>query len=209
MTTIYLVRHGATEWNDTKRAQGQADIELNEAGFAQAQRAAADLSHIELVAVYSSDLKRAVETARAIADAQGLKVTTDRDLREIDQGEWEGLTVEEIARRWPDRWGEARHYTTRPGGESPQQVRTRALDAIARIVEANPEGNVVVVSHGGTIRWIAAEALGYDDRRSARIRGLGNGQMISIEATLDNGRLRLGDLTRLDGDSPDLDDPND
>jgi broad specificity phosphatase PhoE len=209
MTTIYLVRHGATEWNDTKRAQGQADIELNEAGFAQARKAAADLSHIELTAVYSSDLKRALETARTIADSQGLAVTTDRDLREIDQGDWEGLTVDEIARRWPDHWGAARHYTARPGGESPQQVRTRALTAIERIVRANPEGNVVVVSHGGTIRWIAAEALGYDDRRSARIRGLGNGQMVSIEASLDSGRLLLGDLTRLDGNTPDLDDPND
>lgn len=209
MTTIYLVRHGATEWNDTKRAQGQADIELNEAGLVQARKAATDLAHIELVAVYSSDLKRAAETARAIAEAQGLEVVTDKDLREIDQGDWEGLTVDEIARRWPEMWGAARHYTTRPGGESPQQVRTRALAALERILKANPEGNVVVVSHGGTIRWIAAEALGYDDRRSARIRGLGNGQMVSIEASLDGGRLLLGDLTRLDGNTPDLDDPND
>jgi broad specificity phosphatase PhoE len=68
---------------------------------------------------------------------------------------------------------------------------------------------VVVVSHGGTIRWIAAEALGYDDQRSARIRGLGNGQMVSIDARLENRRLTLDNLVRLDGATPDLDDPND
>jgi broad specificity phosphatase PhoE len=209
MTTIYFVRHGSTEWNDTKRAQGQADIALNDAGRVQASKAAADLSHIELSGVYASDLKRASDTAEAIASSQGLEVVTDRDLREIDQGEWEGLTVDEIARRWPEMWGAARHYTTRPGGESPQEVRARSLAAIERIVAANPEGNVAVVSHGGTIRWIAAEALGYDDRRSARIRGLGNGQMVSIEASLKNGKLVLANLTRLDGNTPDLDDPND
>jgi broad specificity phosphatase PhoE len=209
MTTIYFVRHGSTEWNDTKRAQGQADIALNDAGRVQASKAAADLSHVELSGVYASDLKRASDTAQAIASSQGLEVVTDRDLREIDQGEWEGLTVDEIARRWPEMWGAARHYTTRPGGESPQEVRARSLAAIERIVAANPEGNVAVVSHGGTIRWIAAEALGYDDRRSARIRGLGNGQMVSIEASLENGKLVLTDLTRLDGNTPDLDDPND
>jgi broad specificity phosphatase PhoE len=209
MTTIYFVRHGSTEWNDTKRAQGQADIALNDAGRAQAAKAAVDLSHVQLTAVYASDLKRASDTAQAIASSQGLEVVTDRDLREIDQGDWEGLTVDEIARRWPEMWGAARHYTTRPGGESPQQVRARSLAAIERIVAAVPEGDVAVVSHGGTIRWIAAEALGYDDRRSARIRGLGNGQMVSIEANLKDGKLVLSNLTRLDGNTPDLDDPND
>lgn len=209
MTKIYLVRHGETEWNHSKRAQGLADIELNQAGREQAIKAAWEMSHIKVDAVYSSDLKRAMDTARPMAESHGLEVITEPNFREIDQGEWEGLHVDEIKERWPDLWGPARHYSPRPGGESPHQVRERALKGVKRVVQDEPEGTVVIVSHGGTIRWIAAEALGYDDKRSARIRGLGNGQMVSIEAVLRGDELVLGNLVRLDGATPDLDDPND
>jgi broad specificity phosphatase PhoE len=209
VTTVYLVRHGATEWNVNKRAQGMADIELNAEGHKQAIATAQGLAHVDLAAVFSSDLKRAVDTARPIAEAHGLEVVFDPGFREIDQGEWTGLEVSEIKNRWPDLWGPARHYSARPGGESPQQVRARALKALAKVVAAHPDDDVVVVSHGGTIRWLAADALGYDDRRSARIRGLGNGGVVSVEAQIDDGRVVLSGLRRMDGNTPDLDDPND
>ncbi|HEX2059036.1 MAG TPA: histidine phosphatase family protein [Actinomycetota bacterium] len=209
MTTIYLVRHGETEWNHSKLAQGQADIDLNEAGYRQAIGTADGLSHVPVDAVYASDLKRAYRTAEPIAKTHGLSVETDPAFREIDQGEWEGLHVDEIRRRWPELWGPARHWSARPGGESPGQVRERALKALAKVVEAHPHGNVVIVSHGGTIRWLSAEALGYDDRRSARIRGLGNGAVVRMTGEMQDGRLALRDLERLDGNTTDLDDPND
>lgn len=209
ITRILLVRHGATEWNIHKRAQGHADIDLAEEGRKQAIHAANELAHLDIAAVYSSDLRRAYDTAKVIAETHGLEVMVDADFREIDQGEWEGLTVDEIRAGWPDLWGPARHYTPRPGGETPQQVRDRALKAIQRIVEAHPDQTVVVVSHGGTIRWISAETLRYDDRRSARIRGLGNGGIVLVNAQLDNGSLRLDGYQRWDGATPDLDDPND
>lgn len=209
MTEVYLVRHGATEWNHTKRAQGTADIALNDAGRAQAEEAARRFEDVKPTAVFASDLIRAADTARFIAEANGLPVITDPRFREIDQGEWTGLAVEEIGRRWPDLWGPARHYSKRPGGESPQEVRARALEGLRDVVEAHPEGTVVIVSHGGTIRWLAAEALGYDDRRSARIRGLGNGQAVKMRVSLENGALKFGDFERLDGSTADLDDPND
>lgn len=209
MTTIVLVRHGATTWNHSKRAQGQADVDLNEAGHRQAIAAAEELSHVPVTAVYASDLQRAYKTAEPIARAHGVEVRTDPAFREIDQGEWEGLHVDEIRRRWPELWGPARHYSARPGGESPAQVRERALAGIERVVREHPQGTVVVVSHGGTIRWISAEALDYDDHRSARIRGLGNGAAVRLTAEIDDGRLVLRDLERLDGNTTDLDDPND
>jgi broad specificity phosphatase PhoE len=209
ITRIFLIRHGATEWNRAKRAQGHADIDLNDEGRAQVAASAHTLAAEDFVAVYSSDLRRSLDTARAIAEPHGLQVVADPDLREVDQGEWTGLHVDEIARRWPDLWGDNRHHTTRPGGEGPQEVRKRALAALARIVEAHPEGSVAVVSHGGTIRWISAEALGYDDRASARIRGVGNGGIVSLQAALQDGALVLSDLHRLDGAATDLDDPND
>lgn len=209
MTVVYLVRHGATEWNVDKRAQGQADIPLNDKGRLQALDAARQLCNFEIGAVYSSDLQRAVDTAQPIATALGLEVVTDPAFREIDQGEWTGLSVDVIAHRWPELWGAARHYNARPGGESPQQVRERALDGLKRALEAAPVVGLVVVSHGGTIRWMCAEALGYDDRRSARLRGVGNGGIISMKAEVDDGKLAIWGLERLDGATPDLDDPND
>ena len=202
------MRHGATEWNRTKRAQGHADIDLNAEGRKQALRAARELARLDIEAVYSSDLRRAADTATPIATSHGVETTQLVELREIDQGEWTGLTVDEIRRRWPERWGPARHYSQRPGGESPRQVRERALRALKKVVESHPEGTVVVVSHGVTIRCLMAEALGYDERRSASLRGLSNGGIVTLEARLQGGELVLGRLQRLDGRGPDLDDPN-
>ena len=209
MTTVFVVRHGATDWNLEKRAQGQADIELNEEGRTQALKTAKELAEEPITAVYSSDLKRAVHTAHPIAEPRGLEIVADARFREIDQGDWEGLTTDEIRDRWPTLWGPHRHYSARPGGESPQQVRARALAGLKDAVAANPDGTIVLVSHGGTIRWIVAEAFGYDDKRSARLRGIGNGAVVRMDAVVRNGHLELSNFSRLDGNTPDLDDPND
>jgi broad specificity phosphatase PhoE len=209
ITKVLLVRHGATEWNHTKRAQGHADIELDDEGRRQALHVANELAGYDIAAVYSSDLKRALDTAAPIAAAHHVAVISDHAFREIDQGEWEGLHVDEIKRRWPELWGPARHYCPRPGGESPQQVRRRALAGLARIAARHPGETVAIVTHGGTIRWLSAEALGYDDKRAARIRGVGNGAVVALDAALRDGELVVGNLVRMDGNTPDLDDPND
>jgi broad specificity phosphatase PhoE len=208
VTKIYLVRHGATDWNVDKRAQGQADIPMNALGYQQAEEAAERLDAENIDAVYASDLQRASETGKAIARRHGLEVQLDERLREIDQGEWTGLTPAQIVERWPDQWGMARHYTPRPGGETPHQVRERALAALADFVRGRADGEVVVCSHGGTIRWIAAETMGYDDKLSAGVRGLGNGGIVSVEGRIQKGTLVLSTLVRLDGKTNELDDPN-
>lgn len=209
MTHVILVRHGETDWNTSKLAQGQADIPLNEEGRRQAKAAARRLAREAIVAVYSSDLSRASDTAAVIAGDHGIGVSVDPAFKEIDQGDWEGVTTDEIRARWPEIWGDARHWERRPGGESPAEVRARALEGLRRVVESHPTGTVVVVSHGGTIRWLSAEAMGYDDRDSARLRGLGNGGAVAIDATVSGGRLVLSNLVRLDGKATDADDPND
>ena len=103
MTKIYLVRHGATDWNVNKRAQGQADVPMNTLGYEQSEGSAERLESEDIGAVYASDLQRASETAKAIARRHGLEVRLDERLREIDQGDWTGLTPEEIAKRWPEQ----------------------------------------------------------------------------------------------------------
>jgi broad specificity phosphatase PhoE len=208
VTTVLLVRHGATEWNIEKRAQGQSDIPLNDLGRSQAREVAAALSGLDLAAIYSSDLARARDTAEAIARVHGLEVTTDAAFREIDQGDWTGLTDVEIRRRWPDRWGVLRHHIARPRGESPDDVCRRALGGLRRVVTEHPEGVVVVVSHGAAIRTLAAEALGYRGRAAARVRGLANGGIVSVTAEADAAGVLLSDFQRWDGRAPACDDPN-
>ena len=207
MTTVLLVRHGATDWNLALRAQGHADIPLNEKGTREARAAAQQLAGLEVHAVYSSDLRRALDTAREIAAPHGLEPVVDRALREIDQGEWTGLNNKEILARWPGMW-EARHHTARPGGESPADVRRRALAALARIVGAHPHDTVVLVSHGVTIRALVAEALGYTERDAGRLRGLGNGGVVRFDVFSDAGRLSFEGFERLDGRTPAVQDPN-
>ena len=205
---MLLVRHGATDWNRARLAQGQADIALNRMGRRQAREAAEALAGYELDAVYASDLQRAVATAQAIAGRQGLEVITDRDFREIDQGEWEGVHSDEIRRRWPELWGPARHVSRRPGGESPEEVSRRALAGLRRVLQAHPTGTVAIVSHGGTIRWLVAAAKGYGVAGSQRLRGLANGGVIAVRAEVTEDGIEFGGVERLDGASPDLDDPN-
>jgi broad specificity phosphatase PhoE len=202
------VRHGATDWNVVARAQGHADVALNDLGRAQARAAAERLAGVDVRAVFSSDLRRAFETARAIAVVHGLEVAVEPAFREIDQGEWTGLNDDEVRRRWPEQLWRQRHHAARPGGESPAQVRRRALEGLVRVVEAYPDGSVVVVSHGVTIRTLLAEALGYDDLSSARVRGLPNGGIVSLRAQPVDGRIALHRPVRWDGIAPRRDDPN-
>jgi len=154
-TRLYLVRHGETLWNHAMRYQGHADIGLSEKGLEQARAIAVRLAKERIDAVYASDLKRTFETAALIAAEHGLPVTALKSLREIHFGEWEGLTRTEIAERYPEvsqRWWNNPLDTRIPSGESLRDVKTRVVAALLDIVAGHPDGNVVVVSHGGSIR---------------------------------------------------------
>jgi uncharacterized phosphatase len=152
VTTILLVRHGETDWNLERRVQGHSDTPLNETGRAQAIVLADKLEGKEIDAVYSSDLLRAHETARVVADRRGLDVEAIRDLRERNFGTWEGLTDEEIFDRFPHArhgaWGDA---------ETKDEMAGRVLDALDRIALAHPAGRVLVVTHGGPVRALLAD----------------------------------------------------
>jgi probable phosphoglycerate mutase len=147
MAHLLLARHGETDWNLGRRVQGHTDIPLNATGIAQAHALADELAWEPIVAVYSSDLSRALETAGAVAARHGLPVSVDPDLREKNFGSWEGLTDTEIRERFPDAkrgaWGDA---------ETTEAVAERVGTALARIGEAHRNGLVLVVSHGGPLR---------------------------------------------------------
>ena len=151
MTHLYLVRHGQTDWNVEGRWQGQADVPLNERGRQQAAQVARALSKLGLVAIYSSDLLRARETANTLAALTGLEVQLDPRLREIHQGEWQGMLVSEIQERYGEAFQRRKDdplNVAPPGGETVLQVKERVVDAIEDIVQQHPQERVAVVSHG-------------------------------------------------------------
>lgn len=156
---LFLWRHGRTEWNASSRMQGQADIDLDDVGRAQARQSAPLLAAEQPVAIVSSDLSRARETAQALADITGLPVRLDPRLRETCFGPWEGLTHAEAAEQYPDeftRWTEGKPLDL-PGAEGPDEVGHRMRAAIIDALEAT-DGPVVVVTHGGAVRR-AVESL--------------------------------------------------
>jgi probable phosphoglycerate mutase len=151
MTELWLVRHGQTDWNVEGRFQGQSDVPLNSAGLAQASELSVDLTGHKFSAIYSSDLKRAYQTAEIIARRLGLSVREDRRLREVCQGEWEGLLLAEVRQRYSQDFSVPYPDTARsraPGGESVIKLAERLTQAADEIALAFPAQPVLIVSHG-------------------------------------------------------------
>jgi probable phosphoglycerate mutase len=160
VTRILLARHGETDWNRIGRWQGHADLPLNDAGRGQAVELAERLAGDGIAAIYTSDLMRASQTARVVADRLGLAVIEDAGLREIDVGSWSGFTRAEVERRFPEgyaRWldGEIGH-----DGETREELTERVVGAVERIAAAHPDDTILVVTHGGAIRALRRYADG-------------------------------------------------
>lgn len=160
---VVLVRHGETDWNRERRYQGWQDTPLSEAGRAQAEAAARLLAAERLAAVWSSPLRRARETAGAIATPQGVTVRLEEAFREMRFGQWEGLTTDEVRGRFPTlyrAWLETPQLVALPGAETLAEVRERALRGLAGLRAAHEGQTVCLVTHGITSRILILEALG-------------------------------------------------
>jgi len=160
VTRILLARHGETDWNRVGRWQGHADPPLNDAGRGQAAELAERLAGDGIAAIYSSDLMRASQTARVVADRLRLAVVEDVGLREIDVGSWSGLTRAEVEQRFPEgyaRWlrGDIGH-----DGETREELSERVVGAVERIAAAHPGDTILAVTHGGAIRALRRYADG-------------------------------------------------
>jgi broad specificity phosphatase PhoE len=148
VTEFLLVRHGETDWNAAGRLQGHTDRPLSDYGREQARRLADELEGEEFDAIYASDLARARETAEIVGERLDQKVVLDPDLREKDWGTWEGLTSTE-------------RLDVELVGEATEQHQKRMLAALDRIAVKHPHGRVLVVTHGGSMRRVQTEALGF------------------------------------------------
>jgi broad specificity phosphatase PhoE len=155
---LLLLRHGQSVWNAEGRWQGQADPPLSELGERQAAAAAGRLAGVRFSRVVASDLVRARRTAEIIATALGLgDVLLETGLREIDVGDWTGLTRPEIQAGWSGMlaaWSDGRAPSP-PGGETRDHLAERARTTLARVAaDASPGDRLLVVSHGALIRTL-------------------------------------------------------
>lgn len=190
MKRILLIRHGQTDWNREGRWQGHLDVPLNQDGLEQARRVAEHLRGRPITAIYSSDLVRARTTAEQIAAEYGLTVTTDPRWRELNLGAFQGLTTSEITGKYPDALRQMREdyldYII-PGGEARRAMQERAYTAYRDIVAREPGPEIVVVSHGGTIRILLMRLFRENDdilRRSVH-----NTSISTVETDGENNHL--------------------
>jgi broad specificity phosphatase PhoE len=196
MTRVVLVRHGETDWNREGRWQGHADPGLNQVGWRQADAAAARLAREYPGApLVTSDLRRAAETASRVAAALDVSPALDARLREVDVGDWSGLTRDQVRERDEDgylAWEQGRN-TGYPGGETFAQLADRATAAMTDLFEQHSGGAVIAVCHGGTIRAMVASALSIGDA-GRRLLATGANGSLSVLDTRRGGGIGLVSL---------------
>jgi broad specificity phosphatase PhoE len=175
-TRITLVRHGQTPWNAVGRWQGHAAVPLNEQGRQQAEVVAQYLAEIkfEIDVLYSSDLVRATETAEIIGKYLGKEVLVDARFREMDAGEWQGLTVDEI-KAWDggrfEKMLSDPYNIARPSGECYYDQEVRAYEAVQDLLAAYPDQHIMVVAHEETIASILRAAVNMEIPLSCFVPG--------------------------------------
>lgn len=157
MTKIYLLRHGETTGNLEQRYEGQLNSHLSENGIKDSQLLAQAIKNIPFSAIYSSDLNRSYETAKGIADLQGLAVAKVPGMRERKYGQWEGLTFTEIKEKWPELYNTWLHdpaLAIIPEAETLTELQKRGVNALEKIAANHKEDTICVVGHGAINRTI-------------------------------------------------------
>jgi broad specificity phosphatase PhoE len=184
MGLFYLLRHGETEWNAQNRLCGRTDILLSEAGRRQAKSLAERLKPIPFEALYSSPLKRALETARLISECVGLQPILDERLAELDYGQWEGKTLAEIMENDPKTffaWDADPAQVAPPGGESGLEAQQRVVSFLDFLATGHPQGHVLVVFHKTVCRLAICHALGMPPSEYRRRLILNNAALSIIQ----------------------------
>jgi broad specificity phosphatase PhoE len=161
-TELILIRHAESQWNLERRWQGQADPPLSERGRDQVRAAVSRIAELQPAALYTSDLRRAQQTALILGRRIGLEPQLEPRLREFNVGVWSGLTKPEIERRWPGQQARFsfRELDFRPGGgESPRELMARVHEALDEIAGRHPGQRVALVSHGGVAKSLSGSGL--------------------------------------------------
>mgnify|MGYP001390873700 CR=1 FL=1 len=197
-----MTRHGETDWNLARRIQGWSDTPLNERGRQQARRLAARLAGVDLAAIYTSDLDRALETAAIVRGSRPLPLRVTETLREVRYGSLEGLTWQELVAQgrgeWLRRWN-AGQAEPPPGGEGLADAWARAERFLSCILLRHPGETVLVVTHGGLLRLLICrlQGLGYECWGTVRTANTGLTEIV-VEPGKPAQVVRLNDTAHLD-----------
>ncbi len=165
---LFVVRHGETAWSRERRFAGSRDVALEPEGLRQCEAVARALASEVVAAVYASPLERARASAEVIAKPHRLPVEIDPAFGEMAFGEWEGLTREEVAARFPaayEEWRHAPHLVRIAGGETLAQVAERARGAVQALAATHSGETIVLVTHAIVTRLIVLDALGLGPER--------------------------------------------
>jgi len=177
-TTVYLIRHGETDWNLNGRCQGHTDVPLNDIGLQQAKRLARRLyeERVHFDVLYSSDLTRAYQTAWEIGAILKVAVELLPPLREIDMGNWSGLTREEIKHHFPTEFALLQQGQDIPRGcaETLFALKERVVPVIEAIVAQHPGKTLAFVTHGGPVRMMLSYVCNEFDVSKLPCKHIGN-----------------------------------
>lgn len=183
LTKLYLLRHGETDWNQKSIFQGQTDIDLNESGQNDARKAVEIFKDIKINQIYSSDLKRAQNTALMISENKNLEIQIDKQLREISFGDWEGLKFKEIKNQFPkmitDWQQDPLHYSP-PAGEKLIDFKKRIVNFFKKMIQKNKGDKILVVTHGGVIKVYLTAILAIDPQNFWQFQ-IDNGSLTEIK----------------------------
>jgi len=166
MTSVYLIRHGQTAWNKEEIFRGRTDVPLDETGLRQAELAGEYFTGMEIHAIYSSPLARALQTAQKIARPHSVQVQPLEGIIDMSFGNWEGHPHEEIKKMDPETyrlWRAEPHRARLPGGESLEEVRVRAMAAVEEVIQSNLGKALVLVSHRVVNKVLICGVLGIDN----------------------------------------------
>lgn len=196
MVKIILVRHGYSLTNKSRRFTGHMDVDLDEIGYKQAELVSDYIfNNYKVDRIYSSDLKRAVNTVKPLADRLGMTVETTKSLRELDVGKWENVAIDEIAKLYPYTYA---NYVSKPwevkcdGGESYGDLLDRSLEGIRKIVCENDGKTVVVATHGGVVRALRSAWTGIGIENIISIPHVNNASITEVEVDAESGMATLG-----------------
>jgi probable phosphoglycerate mutase len=195
MTLLHLVRHGETVWHSENRYAGRSEVALTDRGREQAGTLARWATMAQLTSIWCSPQERARQTAAPAGEATRLRLNVEEDLREMDFGIAEGLTLTEVTEVDGDAaiaFVAAPATASFPGGESGALVAARALAAVNRIATREPDGNVLVVGHSTTTRLLLCALLEIDlDRYRSVFPVIGNGAVTTVRLGSANALLEF------------------
>ncbi|SHH50023.1 histidine phosphatase family protein [Tepidibacter thalassicus] len=203
MNKFFIVRHGQTEWNIQGKTQGHGNSSLTEKGKEETKKLAIKLSKYNIDYIYSSDLGRTMETSNIISSVLQKEVIYDKNLREINFGKWEGLTIDEIKNQYSDIykiWRNEPHNALIPDAENLISLKERLLKCINSLNKKHRNSNILLVSHGMSIKVLLLSLLGSDLSNLYRIKQ--DNTALNIVEFRDYGPviIKINDTSHLEGE---------